>query len=94
MKIDLNSPAVSLTSVDLGSKKVSTGGLSAAQGTTEDRTTLRTDSSSVQTLTSQAMSSPQVRQDKVDALSLAVSKGEYKPDSAKTANAMVDSKSI
>jgi len=45
-------------------------------------------------LTSQAMNSPEVRQDKVDALRQSVNSGEYQIDPTKIAGAIVDSNSI
>jgi flagellar biosynthesis anti-sigma factor FlgM len=89
MKIEVNSPAISLVAVDKGAKKVSNGSLAGTQEATVDRTSFSTDTQSVQALTTQAMSSPEIRQDKVDALSQAVSSGEYKPDASKTADAIV-----
>jgi flagellar biosynthesis anti-sigma factor FlgM len=94
MKIEMNSPTVSLPPVDRGTKKVSTGSLAEAQGATQDRTTFHTDTLSVQSLTTQAMNYPEVRQDRVDALSQAVKSGEYKVDSSRTAAAMIDSKDV
>ena len=83
MKIEVNSPSINLVTADTSSKKVSNGSLAGTQGATVDRTTFSTDTQSVQALTSQAMSSPEVRQDKVEALSQSVSSGEYKPDASK-----------
>jgi flagellar biosynthesis anti-sigma factor FlgM len=91
MKIDLNSPSVSLQSVDRGAKQVSTGTAATAQGATEDRTTLHSDSQSIQSLTTQALSSPEVRQGKVDTLRQSVSSGTYALDATKTADAIVGS---
>jgi flagellar biosynthesis anti-sigma factor FlgM len=94
MKIDVNSPAVSLQPVDSAAKKVSQGGLAATQSATVDRTTFHTDTQSVQALTSQAMSSPEIRQDKVDALSQSVQSGDYKPNASKTAGSIVSSEGL
>jgi flagellar biosynthesis anti-sigma factor FlgM len=94
MKIELNSPTVGLPSVDSPTKKVSTGGSIGAQDSTQDTTTFHTDTRPVQSLTTQALNSPEVRQAKVDALSLSVKSGEYQVDSTKTAGAMIDSKDI
>jgi negative regulator of flagellin synthesis FlgM len=55
----------------------------------EDRTTLAFDHANISALVSQAMSSPDVRQDKVDALRQAVSSGEYKVDPGQVADAML-----
>jgi flagellar biosynthesis anti-sigma factor FlgM len=94
MKIDVNSPTVNLPPVDSGTKKISARGSVAVQDATQDRTTFHTDTLSVQSLTTQALNSPEVRQAKVDALSLSVKSGEYKVDSTKTAGAMIDSQDI
>jgi flagellar biosynthesis anti-sigma factor FlgM len=94
MKIEVNSPTVSLPEVDRGAKKASMSTVVGTQDVTQDRTTFHTDTLSVQSLTTQALNSPEVRQAKVDALSLSVKSGEYKVDSTKTAGAMIDSKDI
>jgi len=91
MKIDLNSPVLSQLPFDKNSKQVSNGSIAGSQNSTEDRTTLRSDSASVQALTSQAMQYPAVRQDKVDALSQSVQSGQYKPDPTETASAILAS---
>jgi len=75
MKIDVNSPTVSLPPADRGAKKASTGSVSDAQGVAQDRTTFQTDTQSVRSLTTQALNSPEVRQNKVDALSQSVKRG-------------------
>ena len=90
MKIDVNSPAASQLSVDRGPKQVSNGSLAGTQNSTEDRTTLHTGSQSVQSLTSQALNSPEIRQDKVDALRQSISSGQYQLDASKIAGAMID----
>jgi flagellar biosynthesis anti-sigma factor FlgM len=90
MKIDVNSLAASQVLVDRGPKQVSNGSLAGTQSSTEDRTTLRTDSQSVQSLTSQAMNSPEIRQDKVDALRQSVDSGQYQIDATKIAGAIID----
>ena len=91
MKIETNSPTAIPLPAGPVAKQVSNGTVAAAQSASEDRTTFHTDSLSVQSLTSQAMSLPEVRQDKVDALRQSVSSGEYQPDATKTAGAIVDS---
>ena len=94
MKIEANSPAAIQLPVDRGAKQVSNNGLAGTEGATEDRTTFHTDSTSVQALTSQAMNSPEVRQDKVDSLRQAVSSGTYQVDATKTAEAMIKSEAV
>jgi flagellar biosynthesis anti-sigma factor FlgM len=45
---------------------------------------------SVNSLVSAALTSPEIRQDKVDSLRLSVSSGQYELDPAKIAASMVD----
>jgi flagellar biosynthesis anti-sigma factor FlgM len=94
MKIEVNSPAVNLQPVDSAAKKVSQGGLAATQSATVDRTTFHSDTHSVEALTSQAMTSPEIRQEKVDAISQSVKSGDYKPNASKTAGSIISSESL
>ena len=90
MKIDLNSPAASMLQVDQSPKQISNSGSASVQGATQDRTTLQTGSHSVQALTSQALNSPEIRQDKVDALQQSVSSGQYQVSAKAIASAIID----
>jgi flagellar biosynthesis anti-sigma factor FlgM len=92
MKIELNSPAANQLPVDRSVKQVSTSSTTATQSAAQDRTTFHSDNFSVKSLTSQALTSPEIRQDKVDALSQSVNSGTYKLDATKIASAMIDSK--
>jgi len=94
MKIEVNSPTASQLPTDRSVRSAASSKINEAQGTTEDRTTFHSDSALVQTLTTQALSSPEVRQDKVSALRQSVSSGEYSVDASKIAGAIVDSNSI
>jgi negative regulator of flagellin synthesis FlgM len=91
MKIDVNNLTANQLSVDRGPKQVSSGSLAGTQSSTEDRTTLSTDSQSVQSLTSQALNSPEIRQDKVDSLHQSISSGEYQVSAKAIAGAIIDS---
>jgi flagellar biosynthesis anti-sigma factor FlgM len=94
MQIELNNSLASLLRTDQSVKQVSTSDTAATQGAaraTQDRTTFHSDSLSVQSLTSQALSSPEVRQDKVAALSQSVNSGSYKLDANGIAGAIIDS---
>lgn len=55
-----------------------------------DRTTFTSDSASVGSLVSQAMRTPEIRQDRVDQLKQAISSGHYKLDPDAIASAMID----
>jgi flagellar biosynthesis anti-sigma factor FlgM len=90
MKIDVNSLSANTLPIDRSPKQVSTGNLAATQSVTQDRTTFHSDTQSIQSLTSQAMKTPEIRQDKVDALSQSVKSGQYKPDANQTAGAILN----
>lgn len=91
MRIDsLNSTATELSS-ELSSQQA--GAQKAAQSgqaDAGDRTTLSSDSTSVDSLVSQALSFPEVRQSTVDSLRLSVTSGQYELDPAKIASSMLD----
>jgi flagellar biosynthesis anti-sigma factor FlgM len=86
--------------VDNVPARVSNNGLSGVQGAqaalgtqgtqsaTEDWTSFHSDSTSVQSLTSQALSSPEIRQGAVDALRQSVNEGQYQVDATKVAAAI------
>jgi flagellar biosynthesis anti-sigma factor FlgM len=90
MKVDLNSLAASQIALNVGAKQVSNGSLTSTQATTEDRISFNSNGLSVQSLTSQALNSPSIRQDKVDTLRQSVTSGAYKPDASSTAGAMIE----
>jgi len=94
MKIDVNSSVLSGLTVESGAKQVSNGSPIAVRSTPEDRTTLRSDSSSVQALTNQAMQTPQVRQAKVDSLAQSVNSGHYRSDASETATGILENESL
>lgn len=91
MKIDSNSPVPSQLIPSRSPKQVSSTGNTDIQSPAEDRTTFQSDSASVQSLTSLAMSSPAIRQSKVDALRQSVSDGTHVIDPAKIAEAFIAS---
>jgi flagellar biosynthesis anti-sigma factor FlgM len=63
-------------------------GAQAAQVATEDWTTFHSDRVSVLSLTSKALTSPEVRQGTVDALRQSIDGGQYQVDAAKIASAI------
>jgi flagellar biosynthesis anti-sigma factor FlgM len=91
MRIDqLNTPTSQLAS-ELSSQQA--GAQKTGQSTqldSGDHATLTSDSSSVDSLVSAAMSHPEVRQDLVDNLRLSVSSGQYDIDPAQIASSMLD----
>ncbi len=100
MNIEGIGPAPPQLPVDNVAARVSNDGLTGAQGAqaalatqgtqgaTEDWTSFHSDSTSVQSLTSQALNSPEVRQDTVDALRQAVNGGQYQVNATRVAAAI------
>jgi len=88
MRIDLNPVALNnVTAPQTSKAEVSAD--HQLQGPEEDRTTLSTDAASLQALTAKAMGSPEIRQDRVDALRQAISSGQYKIEPDQIATAMI-----
>jgi flagellar biosynthesis anti-sigma factor FlgM len=94
MRIDPSNSAASQLSSDLSSQQAGIQG--SAQSSTssqrvsqDDRTTLTSGTASVTSLVSTALSSPEIRQGRVDNLRQAISNGEYQVDPASVAAAMV-----
>lgn len=89
MKIDVSGPAINQLPAERSAKQVSNGSTVASQSTTADRTTFNSDSMSVESLASQALQTPEVRQGKVDAIRESISSGQYQVDPKKIASAMI-----
>lgn len=89
MKIDVNAPVASQLPTQRSAKQVSSGSPAAIQSTTEDRATFNSDKTSVQSLTNQALQTPEIRQDKVDAIRESIKTGSYKLDPNKIASAII-----
>jgi flagellar biosynthesis anti-sigma factor FlgM len=75
-----------LSSQQVGAQKTGQAG----QADAGDHATLTSASTSVDSLVSLALSSPEVRQDTVDSLRLSVSSGQYELDPVKIASSMLD----
>jgi negative regulator of flagellin synthesis FlgM len=91
MRIDLFNSAASEIANEQNSKKVQTQDVSSSEVSEGgDRTTLTSGSGPVSSLVSEAMSSPEIRHDKVQSLQQAVSSGQYQLDPDKIAGAMID----
>jgi flagellar biosynthesis anti-sigma factor FlgM len=91
MRIDAYSLAANDVSSDAsllkaGAQKVA----QSVEANIEDRATLKSDSPSPNSLASIALSSPEVRQEKVDSLIQSIQSGQYELDPAKIASAMID----
>ncbi|MFP5230525.1 MAG: flagellar biosynthesis anti-sigma factor FlgM [Acidobacteriota bacterium] len=89
MRIDLVNTVASQIANEAGSQ--ATGAQSASVAPREeDRATLVSNAGSVNSLVSAAMSSPEIRADKVASLQQAISSGKYQIDPAKIAASMID----
>ena len=95
MKIDGVSPVEAQLPVDSVAVRVSSPGqattAATTQGATQDWTSFHSDSNSVLSLTTQALSSPEVRQGTVDALRQSVNSGQYQVDPTRIAAAISES---
>ncbi len=89
MEIDINAPVASQPPTQPSTKQVSSGSPAAIRSTTEDRETFNSDKTSVQLLTIQALQTPEIRQDKVDAIRESIKNGSYKLDLNKIASAII-----
>jgi flagellar biosynthesis anti-sigma factor FlgM len=91
MKIEGFSPVDAQLPVDTVAARVASSEQVSTQGAAQDWTSFHSDSNSVRSLTSQALSSPEVRQGTVDALRQSVNNGQYQVNAAKVAAAISDS---
>jgi flagellar biosynthesis anti-sigma factor FlgM len=91
MRIDVYNSAASEVSSEPNSKQVQSNSVTPSDsGDGGDRATLTSGAGSVSALVSGAMSSPEIRQDKVQSLQQAVSSGNYKLEPDMIAGAMID----
>ena len=88
MKVELNRPALDSVPATQGSP-VEVAGEHALHAPEEDKATLSTDKASVEALAAQALSSPEIRQDKVEVLRQAIKSGQYKLEPDGIAEAMI-----
>ena len=92
MKIEGINPAATQLPVESVAARVSNSGPASTQGAAaQDWTSFHSDSNSVRSLTSQALSSPEVRQGTVDALRQSVNSGQYDVNAATIADAISNS---
>jgi flagellar biosynthesis anti-sigma factor FlgM len=91
MKIESIIPAAVQPPAESVTARASSGGPATTKGAAQDWTSFHSDSNSVRSLTSQALSSPEVRQGTVDALRQTVSSGQYKLDAARIADSISNS---
>ena len=91
MKIDGISPVEAQLPIGSAAARVPSSGQASTQTVVKDWTSFHSDSNSVLSLTSQALSSPAVRQGTVDNLRESVSSGQYVLDAGKIADAISNS---
>jgi flagellar biosynthesis anti-sigma factor FlgM len=89
MKIEGINPAATQLPVENVGARVSNSEPASTQAAAQDWTSFHSDSASVQSLTNQALNSPEVRQGTVDALRQSVSSGQYQLDATKIAAAII-----
>jgi len=87
MRIDLNS--ISLNNIEREDKTKKAAGKHSGTANIEDKATLSSDSLDISALKSQALASPEVRQDKVEALRQQVQSGQYKVDADEIAKSIL-----
>ena len=91
MRIDLNQTAASQLANEPNAKQVSANNVpSSGASVGEDRTTFKSDTQSLSSLVTAAMSTPETRDDKVASLQQSISNGTYQLDPGKIAASMID----
>lgn len=91
MRVDLTNVAANQVAAEPNPNQVSANSATASGlSGSEDRTTFKSDTQSLSSLVGTAMSSPEIRQDKVASLQQAINSGNYKLDPQEIAGSMVD----
>ena len=91
MRIDLFNPSAAQIAGEANTQPAKTGNAPTLDSSSaEDRTTLTSGSAAVNSLVSEAMKTPEIRQDKVQSLQQAISNGQYQLDPYQIAGAMID----
>jgi flagellar biosynthesis anti-sigma factor FlgM len=90
MRIDLFNSAASEIASEQSAQQVNGKNAAAGQVDGEDRATLTSDTTSIGSLVSTAMNSPETRQGLVDSLKQSVSSGQYELDPGKIAASIID----
>lgn len=91
MRVDLNNSAASQITGETNTQSSSVRNTPAPDtAETGDRTTLTSGSTSVSSLVTQALNTPDIRQDIVESLQQAIGSGQYQLDPDQIAGAMID----
>ena len=88
MRIDLNH--ISLQDLARDEKTRKAGVKTSGTPNVEDKTSLSADTQSISSLQAQAMATPAIRQDKVEALRQAIQQGQYKLEPDQIAHAILN----
>ena len=88
MRIDLNN--ISLNGVERDDKTRKAGTKAPSTPNVEDKASLSVDTLSISSLAAQALATPSIRQDKVEALRQSVQNGEYAVEPDKIAQAILE----
>jgi flagellar biosynthesis anti-sigma factor FlgM len=88
MRIDLNN--ISFQGVERDDKTRKAGSKPSSAPSVEDTTSLSVGTLSIASITSKAMTSPQIRQDRVDALRQSIQSGDYKVEADQVAHAILN----
>ena len=87
MRVDLN--GISLNGLEREDKTKKAGAKPAGAANVEDKASLSVDTLSLSSLEAKVQATPEVRQDKVEALRQAIQNGEYKVEPDKIAHAIL-----
>lgn len=87
MRVDLN--PISLNNIEREEKSKKAAGKQSGTANIEDKATLSSDALDTSALEAQALASPEIRQDKVDALRQQVQNGQYKVDADEIAKSIL-----
>ena len=88
MRIDLNN--ISLPGLEREDKTRKAGSKAPSAPNVEDKTSLSVDTLSISSLEARAMTVPQIRQDKVEALRQSIQNGEYRVEPRRSRRAILD----
>ncbi len=88
MRIDLTN--IRFQGLERDDKTRKAGSKAASAPSVEDKASLSTDALSVSALEAQAMNTPPVRQDKVEALRQSIQNGDYRVEADKIAHAILE----
>ena len=89
MRIDLNRLLASQVATEKASKSVANSGKEESSAATQDKTSLSLGSAGLSALAATVAQTPEIRQDKVEALRQAIRSGTYKVQPDKIADAML-----